>query len=130
MNKIIYFALIISLLISCKKSIKEDSDFDSQNSEIHSTYNQSPQSKKEWYEGGTLHRATVAEWKKASARNKLATCGDFITSITESKSTPIEEIKREAKNLRTCINEAVKGSKYTDEYKVSRIAAICTSLMK
>ena len=33
-----------------------------------------------WYEGGTLHQATVAEWKKATSQNKLATCSDFIAN--------------------------------------------------
>lgn len=40
---------------------------------------------KEWYEGGTLHNATMAEWSKASAENKLATCGDWVSGIYNKK---------------------------------------------
>lgn len=32
---------------------------------------------KQWYEGGTLHYATVAEWQNASYTNKTATAGSY-----------------------------------------------------
>ena len=35
----------------------------------------------EWYEGGTLHNATVAQWKKATEQNKLATCADWLVAL-------------------------------------------------
>lgn len=31
-----------------------------------------------WIHGGTLHNATVAEWKSATYANKLATAGDWL----------------------------------------------------
>lgn len=34
-----------------------------------------------WYEGGTLHDATMAEWKQASPENKLATMGDMVSAM-------------------------------------------------
>ncbi|NQW23381.1 MAG: hypothetical protein HQ475_08060 [SAR202 cluster bacterium] len=33
-----------------------------------------------WYEGGTLHRATVSSWRSATYGNKLATAADFLTA--------------------------------------------------
>lgn len=40
---------------------------------------------RKWYEGGTLHKATGAEWRKADASNKLATCSDFLAKLWEAK---------------------------------------------
>lgn len=34
-----------------------------------------------WYEGGTLHDATMAEWTQATPENKLATMGDMVSAI-------------------------------------------------
>ena len=30
-----------------------------------------------WYVGGTLHNATIAEWRMADSRNKIATVSDW-----------------------------------------------------
>ena len=35
----------------------------------------------EWYDGGNLHQATMAEWSKATEANKLATCGDWVSGL-------------------------------------------------
>lgn len=35
-----------------------------------------------WYEGGTLHEANVAEWKMATASNKLATAAAWLSATT------------------------------------------------
>jgi hypothetical protein len=35
----------------------------------------------QWYKGGTLHRATTAEWASASASTRLATAGDRSVAI-------------------------------------------------
>jgi hypothetical protein len=40
---------------------------------------QTAHAEEKWYEGGTLHKKTVAEWSKASERDKLATAADFLT---------------------------------------------------
>lgn len=47
---------------------------------------QQPQQTKKWYEGGTLHQATIGEWHKASYENKLATSADFIAKMWKDKS--------------------------------------------
>jgi len=31
-----------------------------------------------WYEGGSLHNASMREWSQADYRNKLATAADFV----------------------------------------------------
>ena len=35
---------------------------------------------KEWYQGGTLHQATYAQWNSASYQNKLATASDWLVA--------------------------------------------------
>ena len=39
--------------------------------------------KDKWYEGGTLHKAGALDWQRASYRDKLATCADFIAAAWE-----------------------------------------------
>ena len=39
----------------------------------------------EWYEGGTLQKATMAEWAVGSEANKLATCADWMFYFYKEK---------------------------------------------
>lgn len=34
----------------------------------------------QWYEGGTLHDASLQEWKQATPENKLATIADMVSA--------------------------------------------------
>lgn len=81
-----------------------------------------------WYQGGTLHKSKILDWKKASYKNKLATCGDFCANIYKKNS--IDEIKIIATNLLTCIDETVKGNNAVDDSLVSEIASMCLILME
>ena len=81
---------------------------------------------KEWYEGGTLHKANAREWNLATNENKLATCGDFVSRADDSQS--LEEIKRRATELRSCVNEATIEPG-TDDMKVSEVATLCIILL-
>ena len=40
-----------------------------------------PATAKEWYEGGTLHDATIAQWKRAKRQDKIATCADWVSAL-------------------------------------------------
>ena len=51
---------------------------------------------KEWYKGGTLHFATVAEWQIASYTNKIATAADWVASSPKGKN-----IFRETRDINT-----------------------------
>jgi hypothetical protein len=42
--------------------------------------------KKLWYQGGTLHSKTALDWQKATNKNKLATCMDFIAKMYKLKA--------------------------------------------
>ena len=55
----------------------------------------------EWYEGGTLHSANGLEWQQASYENKLATVGDFVSSLYNNKKFKSElqsEISKQGMN--------------------------------
>lgn len=82
----------------------------------------------EWYTGGTLHKSRISDWKKATEENKLATCADFIANT--SKNASMEEIRIKAENLRSCINEATKGTNQSDNEKITDIAGLCLITMK
>jgi len=81
----------------------------------------------EWYKGGTLHQATVKEWKNAPESNKLATCADFMAEIDNTVS--MKELKDRATILMTCINKAVDDVNTIDDMEVATIAASCVILM-
>ena len=71
----------------------------------------------EWYAGGTLHKATVAEWKEATDANKLATCVDFIVGLHQKGNlnltiTTIESIRPYANQLVIVIDAATDGSEF------------------
>lgn len=77
----------------------------------------------EWYEGGTLHKATIARWKTSTERNKLATCGDFMAAY--DKSVSMNELLARAVALKSCIDVATDGLDYTNNLEVSTMAALC-----
>ncbi len=88
--------------------------------------NEKPRNK--WYQGGTLHKSKIIEWKNASPKNKLATCGDFCASLY--KNNTINEIKKIATNLMICIDEASRDNNSIDNSEVSEIASMCLLIME
>lgn len=82
---------------------------------------------KKWYEGGTLHKAKVADWKKATDRNKLATCADFMAVV--DNTVTMTELKKRAIKLKKCIDETIDGLENADQQSISLIAAMCTKAM-
>jgi len=107
-----FFYIIILILISCNHK---------DNPEL------------EWLKNGTLHNKTITEWKVASDKNKLATCADFMANLKETenqKYTSIEDMKYDAINLKTCIDEGTRNNNYADNMKISEVAKLCYILMK
>lgn len=82
-----------------------------------------------WYDGGTLHRATMGEWMQATRANRLATCGDIIANKYLRAGSPrlADDVRGEAEDLMACIDAAYGGSKM-DHLKVAEIAAACMIL--
>ena len=87
----------------------------------------SPTMGAEWYEGGTLHKSTVAEWRSASSQNRLATAADFTAAILKDTSTFDEALRRTPAML-VCINEASKA-RSVDTQEVATVAAACAILL-
>jgi hypothetical protein len=79
-----------------------------------------------WFSGGNLHNATIAEWKSATHRNKLATCGDWLASTKwkGSLNSPadFEKLKVKAEMLLKAVDKTVEGET-VEEMKVAEVAA-------
>ena len=89
-----------------------------------------------WYEGGTLHDSTIRQWRQASDRNKLATAGDWATTILRSEQgiglpSSLPELRVYARALVTCVDEAVRGEAGDAivNNKTSEVALLCAVLM-
>jgi len=76
-----------------------------------------------WYEGGTLHRAKIEDWKKATDENRLATCADFIAKVR--KPSDLNELLAKSVGLRACITEATRALESTNNENVADVAALC-----
>lgn len=79
---------------------------------------------KAWYSGGTLHKATAAEWLKATNGNRLATAADWVTVTigieTESKH------RQQSEELKECVDETAEVA--PPEMKATDLAASCAVL--
>jgi hypothetical protein len=79
-----------------------------------------------WYEGGTLHRASVNEWRRAEYRNKLATASDWIVATKNADN--LEDAKYRAGELIICVDTTVAGLDIAS-MNAAEIAAACLTLM-
>ncbi|MDD2391220.1 MAG: hypothetical protein PHP23_16030 [Desulfobacterales bacterium] len=97
----------------------------------------------EWYEGGTLHQATVKTWKQSSYSNRLATAGDWFVSITKSHNQSLKRkmdslsatqylsaLKQFAVQLEKCVSDTASLSSEgrvvsNPNDKIAKIASIC-----
>jgi hypothetical protein len=103
---------------SIRKSKKTPSNSNQPNIRIH---------RGEWYEGGTLHRAKIREWKNSDASNKLATCADYAAKVDNTVGMIV--LKNRATELMKCIDEATRDFDSTDDMKVSEVAALCVIML-
>ena len=65
----------------------------------------------QWYEGGTLHSTSVADWRAANYRNRLATSADFAMTALNRKGVTLSsmsELRPKAQALEICVSEAAK----------------------
>lgn len=83
-----------------------------------------------WYEGGTLHKATAAEWSSASPSNQLATAGDWSAIIlgeTRVRELGLDGLRSHAQQMVACVNTAISDG--PSNQAVSEVAAGCSILM-
>jgi hypothetical protein len=101
----------------------------------------------EWYEGGTLHTATVSGWNQSSYKNRLATSADWFVSITKkhnsslqrkldrlSKSQYFVSLKAFSAKLENCTSDIAyikPGEKrvFNSNDKIVEIAFLCYLIM-
>ena len=84
-----------------------------------------------WYDGGTLHKKTMKDWRSANYANRLATAADVVTAISKSRGisfASMDDVKEQAVALEREISAAGEGS-YADNQPVSQVAAACLVLM-
>lgn len=81
-----------------------------------------------WYVGGTLHSATLAEWRNADQRNKLATAADWAVQGFDT----VSGLKEKATELLACVEESFDAyaAAHKDTDTVTEIAVVCVILMK
>lgn len=81
---------------------------------------------KEWFQGGSLHNSSVADWKAATHQNKLATAGDWLAATTWkghlASPQDFDRLKLKAEILVKAVDEAVAGQN-VDHMEVREIAA-------
>lgn len=87
-----------------------------------------------WYEGGTLHKATIVQWKRATQANKVATCADFIAYAHKNGDlkmsfSSMAAMKPYAVDLAKCIDETVRGIDTFDKESVTTMAALAMVYM-
>jgi len=95
------------------------------------TSSSSSSSKKQWFQGGNLHNATVAQWKGATYQNKLATAADWLAATKWKgylkSSDDFVKIKVKAQMLVNAVDEVITV-KQTDSLQVNEIAATIITL--
>ena len=86
---------------------------------------------KMWFEGGTLHQATYAQWNNATYANKLATSGDWLAATIwkghVNSGDDFERLKVKAGMLARALDKVttVEG---TGSLKVAEIATMTIML--
>ncbi|MGJ5813671.1 hypothetical protein [Paludibaculum fermentans] len=78
----------------------------------------------EWFEGGTLHSSTAADWNLASDGDRLATSADFVAKIAKKPFGSMGEFKLRAVEMKSCVSKAA-ASPATSNLKVAELAAAC-----
>ena len=98
------------------------------------TYQQ-PQSRKEWWEEGTLQQATVRQWRLATPANRLATCGDVLLfaydqNMVKYDMTKPATLRHYARELMNFINSSIDGVNGIEDKKIYELVAAGLILLK
>ena len=87
--------------------------------------------RKQWFQGGNLHRATVVQWENASYQNKLATASDWLvaTRWKEHLTSPddFDRLKLKAQMLVNAVDEVIAGQE-VDSLRIAEISAALINL--
>lgn len=93
-------------------------------------------SKDKWYEGGTLHKATLQEWIDATPENRLATAADWsFAMLGEDKAMKLglDGLKIKAQEVVSCLNEFTSDDEAvaaaSKNNKIAEFAVMCRIMM-
>jgi hypothetical protein len=84
-----------------------------------------------WFEGGTLHKATMEQWSRATYANRLATSADFVKRLLKmNRLEPqhLASLRKVAVELEEGISAA--GGPLTARKEVTEIAATIWATME
>ncbi len=84
----------------------------------------------EWYEGGTLHTASIPQWKSSTHKNRLATASDWAAVMFKDQNLSMKELKVKALEVVRCIDTATAGSTESLLSSAAEAAAICHILIE
>ena len=76
-----------------------------------------------WYEGGTLHQATVGAWLRATKRDRIATVAELVAIMTSGSVN--DDAKLYIVALVTCMNQAAEN--WPDDSRVTELFVLCVS---
>jgi hypothetical protein len=126
--KFIYGVLVVAVVIVLAQSCLESDTPSSGSNAIRSTSVDG----KNWYEGGTLHRGTMGEWKMGSPDDKLATAGDWVAHMRDKlkpdvKPNSMSALRPLAVELMACVEDS-----YDDKLanqKAADVAFLCMTTL-
>lgn len=75
-----------------------------------------------WYEGGTLHNATLKEWAGAVTQNKMATMADMVVAAKIAKR-PMDVVEKSVRAA-SCVDDVAR-EKASQTQDVASVAAMC-----
>lgn len=80
-----------------------------------------------WYVGGSLHRATWADWKAAASQNKLATAADWVVAADKDTYYPDAELLRASTEIVACVDGVADtaSAQWGETSPVVDVAAVC-----
>ena len=80
-----------------------------------------------WYEGGTLHQGTLADWRRATVANRLATAGDMVYVLLTrqgEQNLDLAQIRVMAEAMVAGVDEMAKDDTLPDDAAISEIIAL------
>ena len=86
-----------------------------------------PTSNPTWYEGGTLHQGTLADWRRATVANRLATVGDIVYVLLTrqgEQNLDLAQIRVYAEAMVAGVDEMAKDDTWPDDVAISEIIAL------
>lgn len=75
-----------------------------------------------WYDGGTLHKATLKEWAGAVTQNKMTTMADMVVAAKLAKR-PMDVVEK-AVRAASCVDDVARD-KASQSQAVASVAAMC-----